>query len=372
MSQAVSADPPFDIVIMDVQMPDIDGLEATRRIRADMRCQRLPILAMTANASQADRAACLAAGMNDHVGKPIDIDELVPKLLALAGREGGPDGTAASVPAPRADDSGALVESLPSRLRRFGNKLRVYRAALATFRPECETLLSGIAESGRLDARPELASGLHTLKGLAATLGAQALSRLAAELEKRAREGEAIRGEDLERLRGLLGDSVAQLFDSLPAEETGKTAKPLPDGDWRRQLRDILVLLEDSNLAAIDLVDELLDRPLALRRTRCAKWRPACSGCSSNRRSPSSGSCWHWRTEQAGPRPACGGRRQPAERRSSTGTDLDVGVLETPATLSSGISGWSRESRRPGSRAGCRTPPAGSRRRGALSHRARR
>ncbi|WP_080939796.1 PAS domain S-box protein [Chromobacterium violaceum] len=262
VSQAVSADPPFDIVIMDVQMPDIDGLEATRRIRADMRCQRLPILAMTANASQADRAACLAAGMNDHVGKPIDIDELVPKLLALAGREGGPDGTAASVPAPRADDSGALVESLPSRLRRFGNKLRVYRAALATFRPECETLLSGIAESGRLDARPELASGLHTLKGLAATLGAQALSRLAAELEKRARDGEAISSEELERLRGLLGDSVAQLFDSLPAEETGKTAKPLPDGDWRRQLRDILALLEDSNLAAIDLVDELLDRPL--------------------------------------------------------------------------------------------------------------
>ncbi|NHQ80774.1 PAS domain S-box protein [Chromobacterium vaccinii] len=264
VSQAVGADPLFDIVIMDVQMPDIDGLEATRRIRADPRCRSLPILAMTANASQADRAACLEAGMNDHVGKPIDIDELVLKLLELSGREagagGGPQPVRETVSRDAAE-TGELVESLPSRLRRFGNKLRVYRAALSTFRPECDALLAGIAESGREGAQPELASGLHTLKGLAVTLGAQALSQLAAELEKRARAGGAIGGEDLERLRGLLNDSVEQLFDSLPAEEARKTSKPLPAADWREQLQGILALLEDNNLAAIDMVDKLLDRP---------------------------------------------------------------------------------------------------------------
>ncbi|QND86030.1 Uncharacterized protein ChrSV_3804 [Chromobacterium vaccinii] len=266
VSQAVEADPLFDIVIMDVQMPDIDGLEATRRIRADPRCRSLPILAMTANASQADRAACLEAGMNDHVGKPIDIDELVLKLLELSGREaaagGGPPPAREALPRDAAE-TGELVEPLPSRLRRFGNKLRVYRAALSTFRPECDALLTGIAENGRLGAQPELASGLHTLKGLSVTLGAQALSQQAAALEKRARAGEAIGGEDLERLRGLLDDSVAQLFDSLPAEEARKASKPLPAADWLEQLRDILALLEDSNLAAIDLVDGLLDRPLS-------------------------------------------------------------------------------------------------------------
>ena len=71
VQQVLEASVPFDAVLMDMQMPDIDGLEATRRIRADGRFAGLPILAMTANASLADREACLA-GMNDHVAKPID------------------------------------------------------------------------------------------------------------------------------------------------------------------------------------------------------------------------------------------------------------------------------------------------------------
>jgi PAS domain S-box-containing protein len=80
----------FDVVIMDVQMPDIDGLEATRRIRTDARFQSLPILAMTANASSSDRIECLDAGMDEHIAKPIALAEVVPMLLALTGRIGDP------------------------------------------------------------------------------------------------------------------------------------------------------------------------------------------------------------------------------------------------------------------------------------------
>ncbi|MCD8524013.1 MAG: PAS domain S-box protein [Saccharospirillaceae bacterium] len=79
----LAAEHSFDAVIMDMQMPDIDGLEATRRIRADGRFNQLPILAMTANVSASDREACLRAGMNDHVGKPIDLDDVVHSLLRL-------------------------------------------------------------------------------------------------------------------------------------------------------------------------------------------------------------------------------------------------------------------------------------------------
>ncbi|MBF2967705.1 response regulator, partial [Pseudomonas aeruginosa] len=85
VQQVLEASVPFDAVLMDMQMPDIDGLEATRRIRADGRFAGLPILAMTANASLADREACLAAGMNDHVAKPIDKERLVLCLLGHLG-----------------------------------------------------------------------------------------------------------------------------------------------------------------------------------------------------------------------------------------------------------------------------------------------
>ncbi|MCP6082793.1 response regulator, partial [Klebsiella pneumoniae] len=65
--------------------PDIDGLEASRRIRLDERCRTLPIIAMTANASEQDRRTCLEAGMNDHVGKPVDIQQLTRVLLFWTG-----------------------------------------------------------------------------------------------------------------------------------------------------------------------------------------------------------------------------------------------------------------------------------------------
>jgi CheY-like chemotaxis protein len=76
------ANPQFDIVLMDLQMPVMDGLTATLAIRKKWDKTRLPIVALTANASETDRENCLKAEMNDHVGKPIEIDHLVSVLLA--------------------------------------------------------------------------------------------------------------------------------------------------------------------------------------------------------------------------------------------------------------------------------------------------
>ncbi|MEP9324738.1 response regulator [Paraburkholderia phymatum] len=99
-------------------MPDVDGLEATRLIRAHGRFAALPIVAMTANATRADREACLAAGMNDHVGKPIDVKHLVNVLLAQTRAIASP----VAMEALAADEAAAseLLERKESIVRRFG------------------------------------------------------------------------------------------------------------------------------------------------------------------------------------------------------------------------------------------------------------
>jgi CheY-like chemotaxis protein len=80
----------YDVVLMDVQMPELDGLDATRRICALMAARRPRIVAMTANAMQGDREMCLEAGMDDYLTKPIRVDRLVEVLNAVPIREGAP------------------------------------------------------------------------------------------------------------------------------------------------------------------------------------------------------------------------------------------------------------------------------------------
>jgi PAS domain S-box-containing protein len=163
----------YDAVIMDVQMPDVDGLEATRRVRAVPRLARLPIMAMTANVSNADRDACLAAGMDSHIGKPFDIDEVVARVRGLIERNA--DVPLGAAPVAALDASAPLVD-LAGALPRFFDDTAVYESMLAKFERESGQLLARLeGEQAGGDARAAAATR-HALKGMALTMG---LPRLA-------------------------------------------------------------------------------------------------------------------------------------------------------------------------------------------------
>ena len=182
----------YGLVLMDLQMPVMDGFEATRRIRALPGFERLPILAMTANAMAGDRERSLAAGMNDHVTKPIDPDALFEALLRWLPR-GGLRAPAAAPAAPppggspprpgrargaglAADDPLATVPGLDAAdgLRRVLGKREAYVGLLRTFASgqagAPDAIRAALAEGRRADAE----RAAHTLKGVAGSIGARA------------------------------------------------------------------------------------------------------------------------------------------------------------------------------------------------------
>jgi two-component system sensor histidine kinase/response regulator len=161
---------------MDVQMPEMDGLEATRRLRALPGLAHTPILAMTAHAFGDDRQACLDAGMNDHLVKPIDLRQLYAALLRwLPPPQALPTPPAASpaaTPAPLSIDGLDCARAM----KNLGGRVEVYRRVLRQFRNHHR---SGVDELSTLAAAPDptpLQQLAHSLKGSASAVGAFALA----------------------------------------------------------------------------------------------------------------------------------------------------------------------------------------------------
>ncbi len=190
--EAIAAgDPAFDVVLMDLQMPVMDGFAATKIIREDLGLTDLVIVAMTANAMVSDREACLAVGMNDHVGKPFDLNDLVRVLRRSAQWEdalAAPVSTELTLAQGVVQAATAAGVDLNAALNRLGGKQDVYRRMLTTFLSDLQAMpgqLLGFAQNMAQGDAPDHAKRLlHTLKGLAATLGAMALSNEAASAEK--------------------------------------------------------------------------------------------------------------------------------------------------------------------------------------------
>ncbi|MBK8727657.1 MAG: response regulator [Holophagaceae bacterium] len=177
----------FDVVLMDVQMPEMDGFETTGRIRQMARHASLPILAMTANAMEQDRLACLEAGMNDFITKPVEPEALFG-ALSHWGRGTAPEPSPSGAPPAEAPEVLPLLDSAGA-LRRMGGNMALLTRLLGDFCREQAGVAAALDAALRGGRHAEAEHLAHTLKGVAGNLGAKRLAAEAARLEKALAQG---------------------------------------------------------------------------------------------------------------------------------------------------------------------------------------
>jgi PAS domain S-box-containing protein len=208
----------FDAILLDLQMPVLDGFATARAIRATEAGRSIPIIALTAAARLSDRQAAQAAGMNDHIAKPIDPLQLADTLVKWI----APAAHQADLPATvRPEPVAPVVFDLGLALQQLDGDRELLQAVLASFVEQFTPAAAQLAESLQQQQFKDAARLVHTIKGLAPTLGAQALQQVAQRFEA------ALERQDLSLLPAF-NQALAAVLAAIAAALTAAPQSPEP------------------------------------------------------------------------------------------------------------------------------------------------
>ena len=255
----------YDMVLMDIQMPEMDGLTATREIRKQISADQLPIVAMTAHAIKGEYEKSLAAGMNDHITKPIDPDVLYKTLVKHI------RGVSLESSAPAGGNqrkSAITINGLKydEGLRRSGSNSSSYHALLLKFcsrymnvSTEIRTMVMNSDVSG-------LAEYLHTLAGVSGNVGAadvyELSNRLSVQIKAAKESGEKKVRVDLISQMQLLTVKTEELMrgirENIQPEVSEKTKTAEKKINWNEMAAQLKVIIAQNDSVALDIVEEAL------------------------------------------------------------------------------------------------------------------
>jgi len=248
---------PYDVVFMDLQMPEMDGFTATRLIRAQPHLQNLPIIAMTAHVMADEIQRCLEAGMNDHVGKPIDVEAFFATLARWTPSRAVEASRLPSKTAGAGDETIlpelAGIDVAAGLQRTAGNK-QLYRDLLIQFAIKHESTGNKLTEALESGDRSHAERLAHSLKGVAGNLGIDQIFILAGTLESAVLESRGGMERLIEELASALDRQIRLIRAALPAD--------LVDEDKRSSVRERSPQRAEV-LAAIDRLRERLEASAA-------------------------------------------------------------------------------------------------------------
>jgi len=273
--QAVMEGPDqVDAVLMDMQMPVMDGLSACTRLHALLGAHTPPIIAMTANLRPSDLQATQEAGMVAHIGKPFELEDLVTTLQAYAGRPhrgattvAGEPPRPASLSEPILHEAQAQQIDLPRALSRLGGRQDVYLNLLRSFMLDLSEAEPALTLAWQQGDQATLVSRLHTLKGLAGTLGHTDLHEALAKAESAVQGTPASpeRPAWLQEATTVLQDTQARLPRLIALLDEAQARPETPPGDafdpaaCRQTCQALIRLLQRSDMKAIDVHATLRD-----------------------------------------------------------------------------------------------------------------